>query len=102
MKQTLDRFIDALNEDRFKDAHEIMEHTWKKYKSQNHPLTKLLKGFINGATAFELIKRGNKDGAIRLWQVYEKYLPLMSSDIEEFESFHKANKILQKLKQQRL
>jgi len=102
MKETLQEFIKALNEDRFKDAHEIMEHQWKEYKKLNHPITKLLKGFINGATAFELIKRDNIDGASRLWATYEKYLPLMSDDIEEYELFFEANNILQTLKKDRL
>jgi len=102
MKETLQKFIQSLNEDRFKDAHEIMEHKWKEYKKINHPLTKLLKGFINGATAFELIKRDNIVGATRLWSTYEKYLPLMQSDIEEYTLFQKADNILQTLKKDRL
>jgi len=102
MEKTLQEFIQALNEERFKDAHEVMEHQWKEYKKTNHPITKLLKGYINGATAFELIKRGNIDGAKRLWSVYEKYLPLMNSNIKEYELFKQANDILQNLKESRL
>ena len=102
MKETLQEFIQALNEERFKDAHEVMEHQWKEYKKINHPITKLLKGYINGATAFELIKRGNIDGAKRLWSAYEKYLPLMNSNIKEYELFKQANDILMNLKETRL
>ncbi len=103
MKKTLKEFIECLNEERFANAHEVMEHKWKEYKKQNHPLTKLLKGFINGATAFELIKRGNIDGAKRLWKVYEKYLPLMSEGVvKKEELFKKADEILQSLKSERL
>ena len=98
MKETLQKFIKALNEEKFKDAHEIMEYQWKEYKKQNHPTTKLLKGFINGATAFELVKRGNIDGAYRLWSVYEKYLPIMNPQIEEYELFCEANRILYSFK----
>jgi len=104
MKEVLTKFIDDLESERFASAHEVMEKKWKEYKKLSHPKTKLLKGFINGATAFELVKRGNIDGANRLWGVYEKYLALMSSDsdIEEFELFKRADKILQDLKKERL
>jgi len=102
MKEVLTKFIDDLESERFASAHEVMEKKWKEYKKISHPQTKLLKGFINGATAFELVKRGNLDGANRLFGVYEKYLPLMSSDIEEFELFKRADRILQDLKKERL
>jgi len=94
MKEVLKDFIKALDEERFADAHEIMEKKWKEYKKLDHPLTKLLKGYINGATAFELVKRGKTEGAKRLWGVYEKYLPLLKEGIEEFELFEEADKKL--------
>ena len=102
MQETLEEFIQNLKYNEFAHAHETMEHQWKIYKAKNHPLTKLLKGYINGATAFELIKRGNIDGAKRLWGVYEKYLPLLQSDIEYYDLFAEANRLLQELKSERL
>ncbi len=102
MKEVIKEFIDDLKSEKFASAHEIMEKKWKEYKKLSHPKTKLLKGFINGATAFELIKRGNVDGAKRLWGVYEKYLPLMDSECEEYELFKVADEILQRLKKERL
>ena len=102
MKEVLGDFIKALEDERFSDAHEIMEKRWKEYKKLSHPLTKLLKGLINGATAFELVNRGNLDGANRLWGVYEKYKPLLKEGIEEYELFLKADKLLYSYKEQRL
>ena len=103
MRDTLNEFIKCLDEERFADAHVIMEHKWKEYKKDGHELTKLLKGFINGATAFELIKRGNIDGAKRLWEAYEKYLPLMTDEVIEKEPLFKvADEKLQNLKETRL
>jgi len=102
MKEVLKDFIKALEDERFADAHEIMEKKWKEYKKQEYSLTKLLKGFINGATAFELVKREKLDGAKRLWGVYEKYLYIMKEGIEEYELFKKADEKLKKLKEQRL
>ncbi len=102
MREVIKEFIDDLKSEEFAKAHEIMEKEWKSYKRLSHPKTKLLKGFINGATAFELIKRGNFDGARRLWEVYEKYLPLLDESCEEYELFLKADEILKKLKKERL
>lgn len=102
MKKTLEVFIGHLSNEEFADAHEVMEHQWKKYKQINHPLTKLLKGFINGATAFELIKRGRVDAASRLWLVYKKYLPLLTKEIDHFELFFEADAILESLQKERL
>ena len=102
MKEVLEDFIKALEDERFSDAHEIMEKKWKEYKKLSHPLTKLLKGLINGATAFELVNRGNIDGANRLWGVYKKYKPLLKEGIEEYELFLKADDILCLLKKERL
>ena len=102
MKETLERFIKNLEDEDFSGAHETMEQKWKEYKKQANPLAKLLKGFINGATAFELLNRGKSDGAKRLWAVYEKYLVLMVEDIEEHALFKQADERLQKLRRARL
>jgi len=102
LKEVIKEFIDDLKSENFAGAHEVMEKKWKSYKKISHPKTKLLKGFINGATAYELVKRGNIDGAKRLWGVYEKYLPLMDNECEEYEFFVKADEILQSLKDERL
>jgi hypothetical protein len=99
MKKTLERFIQDLKDERFADAHVVMEHQWKIYKQADHPLTKLLKGYINGATAFELIRRGKKDGAVKLWATYKKYLPALQEGIDEYELFAEADELLQKLHQ---
>ena len=102
MKIVIKEFIDDLLSENFASAHEVMEQKWKEYKNISHPKRKLLKGFINGATAFELVKRGKLDGAKRLWEVYQKYLPLLDKECEEYELFVRADEILQSLKDERL
>jgi len=102
MQRTLTIFIQNLKDEEFAYAHEVMEHQWKQYKKQDHPLTKLLKGYINGATAFELLRRGKAEGAVRLWAVYEKYLPALQEEIEAYDLFCEADRLLQKLKEERL
>jgi len=102
MRETLEQFIRHLEAEEFAEAHETMEQQWKHYKATGHPLTKLLKGYINGATAFELLRRGKNEGAARLWAVYEKYLPALQEGIEVYRLFVEADRILQRLKQERL
>ncbi len=102
MRETLEIFIQHLKDEDFDEAHEVMEQQWKLYKKADHPLTKLLKGYINGATAFELIKRDRPDAASRLWRVYEKYLPALEKGIEEYDLFAEADRILQQLRLDRL
>ncbi len=102
MKKHLELFIDDIENDRFVEAHEIMEEYWREAKKLDHPLKNLCKGLINGATAFELVKRDKMKGAFQLWSTYEKYLPIMVEGIENYELFYKADKLLQKLKNERL
>ncbi len=102
MRATLKIFINDLKEDKFYEAHEDLERYWHTIRKSDHPLKNLCKGFINGATAFELIKRGNIDGAKRLWSAYEKYLVLMQEGIENYDLFCEADRILQDLKSSRL
>lgn len=102
MRETLTEFIQNLNNEEFHRAHQTMEDQWKIYKQQDHTLTKLLKGYINGATAFELVRRNKIDGAHRLWGVYEKYFTVLTPDTQEYQLFAKADNILRKLKEDRL
>ncbi|OQX75092.1 MAG: hypothetical protein B6D59_00095 [Campylobacteraceae bacterium 4484_4] len=102
METYLRRFIEEVENDRFYEAHEVLETYWHTIRKRDHPLKNLCKGFINGATAFELLKRGNEEGAFRLWSTYEKYLPLMEEGIENYSLFKRADRILQKLKAERL
>jgi hypothetical protein len=98
MREHLKLFIDDIKNDKFHEAHEDLENYWRTIRKTDHPLKNLCKGFINGATAFELIRRGKDDGARTLWKTHQKYLPLMQEGIENYDLFYKANEILQELK----
>ncbi|MCH9813882.1 MAG: DUF309 domain-containing protein [Epsilonproteobacteria bacterium] len=98
MEEALKLFIHDIQNDSFYEAHEHLEAYWHTIRKSDHPLKNLCKGFINGATAFELIKRGNHKGARTLWSAHEKYLPIMQEGIENYALFYKANEILQELK----
>ena len=102
MQKILNEFIKYIEDEKFKEAHECLEGLWKEYKKSSNPLSNLLKGYINGASAFELIRRGNIKGAKTLWKVYLKYLPLKNENIEGYELFCKADKLLENLAKERL
>ncbi len=94
LKKSLEIFIDDIKNERFSDAHEHLEEYWKSIKKSDHPLKNLCKGFINGATAFELYKRGKEEGAKRVWSTHLKYLHILKEGIQEYELFAEANDIL--------
>ena len=98
MREHLELFIEDIKNDDFYKAHEDLEHYWHTIRKSDHPLKNLCKGFINGATAFELIRRGNEKGARTVWATHEKYLPLMQEGIENYKLFFEANELLQELK----
>ena len=98
LKEALEIFIRDIEEERFYDAHEDMETYWHTIRKIDHPLKNLCKGFINAATAFELIRLERYDAAKRVWQTHEKYLHLLEESIEEYSLFFKANNILMTLR----
>ncbi len=79
MTKELDDFIQMVKEGRFADAHMVLEHPWKAIKNENRGEGNILKGLINGTTAFELKRRGKDDGALRVWATFIKYKPLIDT-----------------------
>lgn len=69
----LDEFLLCLHEERFYDAHEALEALWFPRRFEEDDEMKLLKGYINAAVSFELIKRGRKDSARKVYNNYLKY-----------------------------
>ncbi len=76
----IDNFIKALKEERFVEAHEILEESWKELKSNNKTdEANFQKGLINGTTAIALKLKGKDAGAYRVWETYIKYKPLIDT-----------------------
>ena len=71
------KFILALDEERFFDAHEILEKIWFKKRFEPSNEVKLIKGFINAAVSFELYKRGKIEQSKKAWLTYLKYRQLL-------------------------
>ena len=83
----LDRFMLCLDEERFYDAHEVLEEVWFPRRFEDDKEIKLIKGFINAAVSFELTKLGRPNPAAKAWGNYEKYRPLL----EDFTSCNTPN-----------
>jgi len=73
----IEEFIECLDEERFYDAHEALEAIWFKRRFEKSPEIQLLKGFINAAVSFELIKRGRVPQSKKVWKNYLKYRQLL-------------------------
>jgi len=79
MTKYIDKFIICINEARYFDAHEALEEVWFPRRFEEDDEMKLIKGFINAAVSFELIKRGRLEPSKRVWKNYEKYKILLGS-----------------------
>jgi hypothetical protein len=75
----LDSFLNSLNEQRFYDAHEDLEELWFPKRFEDDDEIRLLKGFINAAVSFELIKRGRPNPSKKAWANYLKYKTLLNT-----------------------
>lgn len=73
----LDKFVLCLNEERYYDAHEALEEIWFPQRFEKSNEINLLRGFINASVSFELLKRGKKGSAKKVWKTYLKYRQLL-------------------------
>ena len=102
-KTAIDRFIFAVENGYFVEAHELLEDDWNMYKKQGQKEKALiLKGLINGATALALFHIKKRPEAYqKVWPAFLKYIPLLDKEeFEEKEKFYKAKKILEELNNQ--
>lgn len=96
-KTAIDRFIFAIENKYFVEAHELLEDDWNKYKKAGEKEKALaLKGLINGATALALYFIKNKpQGYKKVWPVFYKYLPLLEKvELENKNKFYYARDLL--------
>jgi len=75
----INAFIVCINEARYFDAHETLEKIWFPRRFEDDVEMKLIKGFINAAVSFEVIKRGRIESSEKVWETYEKYIILLGS-----------------------
>jgi len=105
LEGALKTYLALLEEEKYFQAHEVLEEAWHPLRLSKHPLANLLKGLINGAIAFEHIKRKSKNSdnkAKRVIASFERYKHLCQANIEYFELFEKACAKIEALKKQKL
>jgi len=93
----IDRFIYAVENNFFVEAHELLEDDWNLYKKQGEKKKALvLKGLINGATALALyFEKKRPSGYEKVWPVFHKYLPLLEEvELENKDRFYFAKELL--------
>jgi hypothetical protein len=102
-KTAIDRFLFAIENGYFVEAHELLEDDWNVYKKQGKREKALvLKGLINGATALALFYIKKKPDAYKkVWPAFLKYIPLLDEvELDYKEKFYEAKKILIKINSQ--
>lgn len=101
LEGAIKEYMKLLDEEEYFEAHEVMEEAWHPLRLKKHPLANLAKGFINGAIAFEHIKRDSKNAhkkARRVMESYERHIPLCTNKIEHFVLFKTAKDKIEVLK----
>lgn len=99
-KTAIDRFIFAVEEGYYREAHELLEDDWNEYKRLGLKKKALaLKGLINGATALALFHIKKRPHAYaKVWPVFIKYMPLLEEvELENKDKFYYARDLLIKL-----
>jgi predicted metal-dependent hydrolase len=82
------RYLELLDHEAFFEAHEALEVVWYPLRRSTHPAKDLLRGLINGAIAFEHIRRNRAHAQRKARTVigaYERHKHLASQP-----SMHRA------------
>jgi len=94
-------YLELLDKEEYFEAHEVLEEAWHPLRLKKHPLANLVKGFINGAIAFEHIKRDSKNAhqkAKRVMESYERHKHLCVEGIKHYALFQHALQKIEALK----
>jgi hypothetical protein len=82
LSENLLNFVQLIETEKFGDAHEFLEKDWLKKRESREG--KILKGFINGATALELRRLGRKnESEERVWKTFDKFMLLLNNTSPE-------------------
>jgi len=92
----LAEFLHVIENNDFVEGHEVLEKKWKEWK--NIPSKKdesyILKGLINGSPALALKVMKKNNPALRVWNTFLKYSPLIDKIDSSFSSFYKEARVL--------
>ena len=101
LEDALKKYIKLLKKEKYFEAHEVLEEGWHPLRLKKDPLANLVKGFINGAIAFEHIKRNKKNmphKAKKVLASYERYKNRVEITTKHQHLFKEAKDILEMLK----
>lgn len=94
--EKIDEFILCINEAKYFEAHEAFEDIWFPRRFEDDQDMKLIKGFINAAVSFELIKKGRPEASNRAWKNYEKYRVFLEGLESPYKNrYHKLRNFLE-------
>lgn len=73
LEGALRHYLQLLEEEQYFEAHEVLEEAWHPLRLRKDPIANYVKGFINGAIAFEHIKRNRKNMQRKAQKVIASY-----------------------------
>lgn len=92
---SIEHFILAIEEEKFVEAHELLEEEWKFYKKIGEKSkAKAIQGLINGATALALYKKNRFEAYTKVWEVYKKYKSLLEK-LDKNDKYYEASNLLE-------
>lgn len=92
---SIKEFIVAIEEERFVEAHELLEEKWRYYKKIDEKYkAKAVQGLINGATALALYKKNRPEAYVRVWKVFKKYKNLLE-ELDNNAQYYEASRLLE-------
>lgn len=101
LQGALQEYMSLLDREEYFDAHEVMEEAWHPLRKSKDPLRNLAKGLINGAIAFEHIKRDRHNAAAlarRVIAAFDRYKHLSTDQIKYAALFKQSSQMIENLK----
>ena len=101
LEGALKEYIILLDNKEYFDAHEVLEEAWHPLRLKDHYLKNLVKGLINGAVAFEHLKRdrdSSEKSAAKVMLSFDRHKHIYNDNIEFAELFKEACNKIEKLK----
>ena len=101
LEGALREYVALMDAGEYFDAHEVLEEAWHPLRLRKDPLANLAKGLINGAIAFEHLKRDRNKAVERAQRViasFERHKNICIEGIEHYTLFSEACKRVEVLK----
>ena len=101
LEGALKEYLRLLDTKSYFEAHEVLEEAWHPLRKADHPLKNLVKGLINGAVAFEHLKRNGENArekACKVMVSFERHKHLALSSVKYAVLFQQACEHIEKLK----